>query len=108
MSTYTFINKNAAAVGTGYAVSYTVAAATTAVLTACTITNLLSDPVTVTVTVNNGATDITRVNAVQLNPGATMNPMADERWILPTGYTLKVKSGTASALDVMLDGVEVS
>lgn len=108
MATYTFINKNAAAVGTAYAVNYTVAAATTAVLTAGSITNILSDPVAVTVTINNGVTDVTRINAVQLNPGATMNPLADEKWILPTGYILKVKSGTAASLDVMFDGVEVS
>lgn len=108
MATYTFINKNSAAVGTAYAVNYTVAAATTAVLTGGTITNLLSDPVAVTVTINNTSADVTRINAVQLNPGATMNPLSGEKWILPTGYILKVKSGTAASLDVAFDGVEVS
>lgn len=108
MSTYVFINKHAAAVGTAYAVNYTVAAATSAVFTAGSITNLLSDPVAVTVTINDGATDVTRINAVQINPGATMNPLSNERWVLPTGYTLKVKSGTAASLDVMFDGVEIS
>lgn len=108
MSTYTFINKNAAAVGVAYLINYTVPAATTAVLTAGTITNILSDPVAVTVTINNGAADVLRINAIQLNPGATMNPLSNERWILPTGYILKVKSGTAASIDVSFDGVEIS
>lgn len=108
MATYVFINKHAAAVGVAYSTLYTVAAATSAVLTAGSIANLLSDPVTVTVTINDGASDFIRINAVQLNPGATMNPLAGEKWIMPTGYILKVKCGTAAGLDVMFDGVEVS
>lgn len=107
MATYTFFSQNSPGVGTAYAVNYTVPASNTAVFTGGTITNLLSDPVAVTVTINNTVADVTRINAVQLNPGATMNPLSDERWILPAGYILKVKSDTAASLDVAFDGLTV-
>lgn len=108
MATFTPINKHAAAVGTAYAVNYLVPALTASYIIGGTIANLLSDPVRVTVTVNDGSTDTLRINAVYLNPGATMNPMGDEKWTLLAGYTLKVKSDTAASLDCMFDGVEVS
>lgn len=108
MATYTLIQKSQAAVGTASSTVYSVATANSAVLTGGTVSNILSDPVTATIIVNNGTTDINRVYQAYLNPGDTMNPLAGSRWVLTGGTVLKVKASVQSAVDVMFDGVEVT
>lgn len=110
MAAYAYLNVAASAVGTGVNTILTVGSGPQcAVITGLTITNILSDPVAVTVSVvSNIPTTYIRVNAVQLNPGAVMNPMSGEKWILPTSYTLTVTAGVASALNVVIDYVTVT
>ena len=70
--------------------------------------NIHLRPTAVTVTVNNGTTDINRIYQIQLNPGETMNPLNGGRWTMTGGTVLKVKADVNAALDVMFDGVELT
>lgn len=111
MAVYAYLNVAASAVGTGANTILTVGAGPQcAVITGLTVTNILADPVAVTISIVSptGPTTYIRVNAVQLNPGAIMNPMSDERWILPTSYTLTLTAGVAAALDIVIDYITVT
>lgn len=106
-----FTNKKSRNIGNALTAieSYTVPAATSAIITCLNISNVLGADTTVDVTVYDGANDFYLVKgATLLAGGAPLVLGAGERLVLKTGESIRVKGGAASSVDAVMSVVEKS
>jgi hypothetical protein len=89
--------------------SYTVGAGVETTVIGLSICNTTASPVTVTVTINDGANDTNLVKGAGIPVGQSLIPIGgDEKVVLITGDSLKVQSSAASSLDVVMSILEIS
>jgi len=107
----TFYRKLSANVGTtSEAVgSYTVGASTTTVVVGLTICNVSGSTINVDVSLNNGSTDHYIVKGAPVSAGGALVPIGGEqKVIMTTGDSIKVKSDSATSADVILSIMEIT
>ena len=107
----TFYRKLSANVGTTSTAvgSYTVGSSTTTVIVGLTVCNRSGATVAVDVTLNNGSTDYYIVKNAPISAGGALVPVGGEqKVILTTGDSIKVKSDSASSVDAILSIMEIT
>tara|TARA_R110002153_G_scaffold21606_2_gene71946 strand:+ start:328 stop:663 length:336 start_codon:yes stop_codon:yes gene_type:complete len=90
---------------------YTTPSATTTVILGLGICNKTSNPVSATVQIQDtsaSSADFQIIDTVSIPGGTTLEVLAGQKYILETTDVLRVKAGTASALDVTLGIMEIS
>lgn len=90
--------------------SYTVAAATQAIITGLTVSNVTaSTTIKVDVSVYDGANDYYLIKGAELIPGAALDVVdGGGRHILNTAESVRVTSDTATSVDAVLSVMEYS
>ena len=93
-----------------YDTLYTAPASTTTVVLGLALANKTSQAVTVKVQFNDSSASTTHqlLDDVAIPSDTTLETLAGQKYILETGDSLKVQSGTASALDVVLGVMEIT
>ena len=93
-----------------YDTLYTAPAATTTVVLGLAIANKTAQGVSVQVQFSDssGSTAHQLLENVEIPAKTTLETLAGQKYILETGDALKVQSGTASALDVVLGVMEIT
>jgi len=93
-----------------YDTLYTAPASTTTVVLGLAIANKTSQAVTVKVQFNDSSASTTHqlLDDVAIPSDTTLETLSGQKYILETGDSLKVQSGTASALDVVLGVMEIT
>tara|TARA_X000001036_G_scaffold20566_1_gene17266 strand:- start:2983 stop:3315 length:333 start_codon:yes stop_codon:yes gene_type:complete len=93
-----------------YSTLYTAPGSTTTVVLGLAISNKTTNAVTVQVqfTDSSGSTTHQLLESVSIPSNTTLETLAGQKYILETGDILKVQSGTASALDVVLGVMEIT
>src|SRR5210317_1841296 len=107
----TFRNAALADVNTGaYDTLYTAPSSTTTDVLGLAISNKNSQAVTVQVQFSDNSANTTHqlLENVSIPGSTTLETLAGQKYILETGDALKVQSGTASALDVVLGVMEIT
>lgn len=107
----TFYRKLSANVGTSMTSvgSYTVGSSTTTVVVGLTICNVTGSTINVDVSLNNGSTDYYIVKSAPISAGGALVPIGGEqKVILATGDSIKVKSDASSSADVILSIMEIT
>jgi len=107
-----FVRKTSRAVGVTLTTvnSYTVAAATSAVVIGLSVANILANAsIEVSATLNDGSTDTYLIKNAPLAPGASLVIVGgDHKVVLVTADGIKVQSNTASSLDAVLSLLEIT
>jgi hypothetical protein len=89
--------------------SYTVGSGVQTTVIGLSICNTTTSPATVDVTVNDGTNDTYLVKNAGVPVGNALIPIGgDEKIVLITGDSVKVKSSAASSLDVVMSILEIS
>jgi hypothetical protein len=89
--------------------SYTVGSGVQTTVIGLSVCNTTASPVTVDVTVNDGTNDAYLVKGAGVPVGNAFIPIGgDEKIVLITGDSVKVKSSAASSLDVVMSILEIS
>ena len=89
--------------------SYTVGGGVTTTVIGLSIANTTTSPVTVNVTVNDGANDTYLVKGAGIGVGQSLIPIGgDEKVVLITGDSIKVQSSAATSLDAVMSILEIS
>ena len=89
--------------------SYTVPAATTATVIGLSLANTITQSVSADVTVYDGANDTYLVKNVLIPKGSTLVVVGGEqKVVLETGYTVKVRSTDANSIDAVLSVLELT
>jgi hypothetical protein len=89
--------------------SYTVGSGVQTTVIGLSVCNTTASPVTVDVTVNDGTNDTYLVKGAGVPVGNAFIPIGgDEKVVLITGDSVKVKSSAASSLDVVMSILEIS
>lgn len=89
--------------------SYTVGAGVQTTVIGLSVCNTTAAPVTVSVTVNDGANDTYLVKGAGIPVGQSLIPIGgDEKVVLITGDSIKVQSSAATSLDVVMSILEIS
>ena len=93
-----------------YDTLYTAPASTTTVVLGLAIANKTAQAVTVKVQFNDSSAATTHqlLDDVAIPSDTTLETLSGQKYILETGDSLKVQSGTASALDVVLGVMEIT
>ena len=108
----TFKNAFAAAVShSAYVDLYTAPAATTTVILGLAICNTTASAVDATVQIQDTSAsnaDFQVLDTVSIPARTTLEVLAGQKYILETTDVLRVKAGTASALDVTLGIMEIT
>ena len=107
----TFYRKLSANVGTTSTAigSYTVGSSTTAVVVGLTVCNRTGSTVAVDIVVNDGSNDYYVVKSAPISAGGALVPVGGEqKIILSTGDSIKVKSDSASSVDAVLSLMEIT
>ncbi len=107
----TFYRKLSANVGTTSTAigSYTVGASTTTIVVGLTVCNVSGSTINVDVTLNNGSTDYYLVKGAPISAGGALVPIGGEQKIvLATGDSIKVKSDAATSADAILSIMEIT
>ena len=107
----TFYRKLSANVGTTSTAigSYTVGSSTTAVVVGLTVCNRTGSTVAVDIVVNDGSNDYYVVKSAPISAGGALVPVGGEqKIILSTGDSIKVKSDSASSVDAVLSIMEIT
>lgn len=108
----TFKNAFAANVNhAAYVDLYTVPSSTTTIVLGLSLCNKTANAVDVTVQVQDSSdsnNDFQVLDTVSIPSRTTLEVMAGQKYILMTGDILRVKSGTASALDATLGIMEIT
>jgi len=107
----TFYRKLSANVGTSSTSigGYTVGANTTSVVVGLTVCNRSGTTIAVDITLTNGATDYFIVKGAPISAGGALVPIGGEqKIILATGDSIKVKSDSASSVDAILSIMEIT
>ena len=90
---------------------YTVPSATTTIVLGLTLCNKTANAVDVTVQIQDTSdsnNDFQVLDAVSIPAKTTLEVMAGQKYVLETTDVLRVKSGTASALDATLGIMEIT
>lgn len=107
----TFYRKLSANVGTTSTSvgSYTVGASTTTVVVGLTICNVSGGTINVDVSLFNGSTDYYIVKNAPISSGGALVPIGGEqKVIMATGDSIRVKSTASSSADVILSIMEIT
>ena len=107
----TFYNKLSRNVGTGLTSvgSYTVGSGNTAVVLGLTVCNVSGATISVDVTLNDGTNDHYIVKGAPVSAGGALVPIGGEqKIILQSTHSIKVKSDSATSLDAILSIMEIS
>ena len=107
----TFYRKLSANVGTTSTAvgSYTVGASTTTIVVGLTVCNRSGSTINVDVTLNNGSTDYFIVKGAPISAGGALVPIGGEQKIvLTTGDSIKVRSDSATSADAILSIMEIT
>lgn len=89
--------------------SYTVGAGVQTTVIGLSVCNTTSSPVTIDVTVNDGANDAYLLKGAALGVGQALAVIGgDEKVVLITGDGIKVKSSSASSIDAVMSILEIS
>lgn len=89
--------------------SYTVPASTQVAAVGLSLANITAAAITVDVTLNDGTTDTYLLKDGPIPAGGTLVAIGGEqKVVLNTGDTIKVKSNTASSCDVILSLLELT
>tara|TARA_B100000131_G_scaffold6455_1_gene6685 strand:- start:1563 stop:1898 length:336 start_codon:yes stop_codon:yes gene_type:complete len=108
----TFKNKFAANVNhSAYVDLYTVPSSTTTIILGLALCNKTASAVDVTVQIQDTSdsnNDFQVLDTVSIPARTTLEPMAGQKYVLEETDVLRVKSGTASALDVTLGIMEMT
>lgn len=89
--------------------AYTVPAATSAVISACRVTNVVATTIVVEVSIYDGVNDYFLAKNAEILPGASLVVCGDgDRDILNTGESVRIKSDTATSMDAVLSVMEYS
>ena len=107
----TFKNKFAANVTTSYVDLYTVPSSTTTIILGLTLCNKTANAVDVYVQVQDTSdsnNDFQVLDTVSVPSRTTLEVMGGQKYVLEATDVLRVKSGTASALDVTLGIMEMT
>jgi hypothetical protein len=93
-----------------YSTLYTAPSSTTTVVLGLAIANKTTQAVNVQVQFTDSSASSTHqlLENVEIPAKTTLETLAGQKYILETGDILKVKSGTASALDVVLGVMEIT
>lgn len=107
----TFTRKLSRNVGTSLTAvgSYTVGASTTSVIIGLTLANVGSATIYADATVNDGTNDYYIVKSAPIPVGGSLVAVGtDQKIVLTTNDSIKVKSDTASSLDAILTVMEIT
>lgn len=107
----TFTRKLSRNVGTSLTAvgSYTVGASTTSVIIGLTLANVGSATIYADATVNDGTNDYYIVKSAPIPVGGSLVTVGtDQKIVLTTNDSIKVKSDTASSLDAILTVMEIT
>lgn len=89
--------------------SYTVASNTKAVVVGLTVCNTSGATVAVDITVNDGSNDYYIVKAAPISAGGALVPIGgDQKIILSTSDSIKVRSDSTSSVDAILSIMEIT
>lgn len=89
--------------------SYTVPSATTTTVIGLSLANTYSQAISADVTVNDGANDTYIIKNVSLPTGSTLVVIGGEqKVVLQTGYSIKVRSTVSSSIDAVLSILELT
>ena len=89
--------------------SYTVGGGVQTTVIGLSVCNTTTSPVTVDVTVNDGTNDTYLVKGAGVGVGNALIPIGgDEKVVLITGDSVRVKSSAATSLDVVMSILEIS
>ncbi len=106
-----FTRKVSRNIGTSLTIvgGYTVGAGVQTTVIGLSICNTTAAPVTVSVTVNDGANDTYLVKGAALAVGQSLILAGgDEKIVMITGDSIEVQSSAASSLDVVMSILEIS
>ena len=109
----TFKNAFSANITTGstYATLYTADSGVTTVILGLALCNKTANAVDATVQIQDtsaSSADFQVLDTVSIPPRTTLEVLAGQKYILETTDVLRVKSGTASALDAILGIMEIT
>lgn len=107
----TFLRKTQRNIGTTATTiaSYTVADSTATTIIGLTCANTTSTAITVDVIHNDGANDTYMVKGATIPSGSSLVVVGgDQKVVMATGDSIKVKSSAASSCDVMMSVLEIT
>ncbi len=107
----TFKNKESRSVGTSLTAvgSYTVGSSTQTTVIGLTLANRTASQILADVTLNDGSNDTYIILQAPIPAGGALVPIGgDQKVVLETGDSIKVKSDTASSLDAILSILEIT
>ena len=88
---------------------YTVPGSTTATVIGLSLSNTTSQSVSADVALNDGVNDTYLIKNVLLPKGSTLVVVGGEqKVVLETGYTIKIKSTSISSIDAVLSVLELT
>lgn len=105
----TFKSFGSSSVGTTLVTAYTVPALTTATIIGCSAANTSTSSVNVDVVLTKGATDYYLIKNATVDPGGALVVIGgDQKVVAETGNAIKVKSSSATSLDLIVSLLEIS
>jgi hypothetical protein len=107
----TFSRKLSRSVGTSLTTvgSYTVAASTQTTVIGLSVANISAATVEIDITLNDGTNDTYLIKGAPVLPGASLVVSGgDQKVVLVTNDSIKVKSNTASSVDVVMSILELT
>lgn len=107
----TFKRKLSRSIGTSLTAvgSYTVAASTEVTVIGLTVANTTASQILVDATVNDGTNDTYLIKEAPVPSGGSMIIIGgDQKVVLETNDSIKVKSDTASSVDVVMSILEIT
>lgn len=107
----TFYRKLSRNIGTSNVAvgSYTVGGSATTVIVGLTVCNVSGTTVSVDIALNDGTNDYYIVKGAPISAGGSIVPIGGEQKIvLNTGDSIKVKSDSASSVDAILSVMEIT
>lgn len=107
----TFLRKLSRSVGTSLTAigSYTVGASTQTTVIGLSVSNITGATVEIDVTVNDGSNDTYLVKGAPILPGGALVVVGgDQKLVLSTSDSVKVKSNTASSIDAVMSILELT
>jgi hypothetical protein len=106
-----FKRKTSAGIGTGFTPinSYTVASATEVTVIGLTVANVTSGSILADVSLFNGASYISIVKEAPIPSGGSLVVVGgDQKLVMETGDSMRVKSDTVSSIDVIMSILEIT
>lgn len=105
----TFKNATARNVGTSPATVYTAPALTTTTVIGCTVANITSSNITVTVALFDGTNTTNIVKDALVRNGSSMVVIGgDQKLVMQAGHELRVTSSAATSADVVVSLLEIA